>query len=451
MVVQIIGYEIDGAATDERRATLLAEKGTILEDKLSNPEEAQRAFRAALEQWSAEPLALNALERLHLYRKEYEPLYGLYQRALSVAAKPERRLPLLLTSAQLSEDRLDNPDAAIGHYRGILEIDETNAVALEAMRRLTLQTERWDDYVAVLTRAADLSAEPRVAGQHLVAPPGFCKTERMIPSRRCTCFSRPSSERRKSSVSSKRSKFFTPKTVGKTRWSRFFVDRPEVTSELRERAPILAKLGALCEDHLGQFDEAIAAFEEAVELMPTYLPARQALGRLYQRTERWTALAELFRREAEVERDPVAKVTQLFKLAEIRGARLGDADGAIEALQELLVIKPDYPPAWAQLETLYTSKAAWPDLVQLLEDQLAFSGDDDQKVFLLGRIGQVNEEKAGDLDAAIGAYERILEVRPEHVEAIRNLVRLTERQSRFPEMLGYLEAEIGVTEDPATS
>ena len=64
MVVQIIGYEIEGAASHERKATLYAEKGTILEDKLNNPEEAQRAFRAALDAWSAEPLALNALERL---------------------------------------------------------------------------------------------------------------------------------------------------------------------------------------------------------------------------------------------------------------------------------------------------------------------------------------------------------------------------------------------------
>ncbi len=447
MVVQIIGYEIDGATTDERRATLLAEKGTILEDKLSNPDEAQRAFRSALEQWSAEPLALNALERLHLYRKEYEPLYALYQSALSVANKPERRLPLILTSAQLAEDRLDDPSAAIQHYQEILQIDPANAVALEALRRLTLQTERWDEYVAVLTRTAELSEDPRIAGQHLVAAARVLQDKKDDPEQALHALLSALERAPEELLILKEIEVLYAQNDRMDEVVKVLRREAEVTSEPRERVPILAKLGALSED-LGLIDEAIEAFQDAVHLMPSYLPARQALGRLFERGERWADLAELFRREVEVERDGVAKVTQLFKLAEIRSTRLDDVDGAIVALQDLLVIKPDYPPAWAQLEMLYAVKGAWPELVRLLEEQLAFANDPDQQLLLLARIGQVAEEKADDLAAATAAFERMLAVRPDHLVAIRNLVRLAERQERYSEMLDYLETEIRITQDP---
>ena len=218
----------------------------------------------------------------------------------------------------------------------------------------------------------------------------------------------------------------------------------EVTAEPRERVPILARLGALLEDELELIDEAIVAFEEAVTLMPGYVPARQALGRLYRRTERWVELAELFRREAETEQDPAAKVSQLFKLAELRAHPLNDLDGAIAALQELLHIKPEYQPAWSELEALYTARGAWADLLRLYEEQLTYATDPDQQLFLLARIGQVSEEKAGDIDVAIAAYERMLAIRPQHLVAIRNLVRLAERQQRYSDMLEYLDAEIRI-------
>ena len=448
MVVQIIGYEIEGAESNERRATLYAEKGTILEDKANNQEEAQRAFRAALDEWSAEPLALNALERLHLYRKEHEPLYALYQRALGVATKPERRLPLLLKSAQLAEDRLDNPEAAIQRYQEILNLDEANTVALEALRRLTLQTEHWDDYVSVLARAAELSDDPRVAAQHLVAAARVLQDKKDDPEQALRRLLKALEGAPDELVILKEIELLYAQNDRMDEVVKVLRREAEVTTEPRERVPILAKLGALLEDQLHQVDDAIVAYEEAVQLMPSYLPARQSLGRLYRRTERWPQLAELFRREVDAETESSAKVSQLFKLAELLGSRLEDIDGAIAALQELLKLQPEYPPAWAQLETLYAARGAWPELVALLESQLTYAAEPDQQLLLLARIGQTNEEKVGDIDAAMAAYERMLAVRAEHLVAIRNLVRLAEHQQRYPEMLEHLESEIRMTQDP---
>ncbi|MEM7676779.1 MAG: hypothetical protein AAF449_12320, partial [Myxococcota bacterium] len=427
---------------------LYAEKGTILEDKLNNPEEAQRAFRAALDAWSAEPLALNALERLHLYRKEHQALYDLYQSALSVASKAERRLPLLLTSAQLAEDRLDDPDAAILHYEEILRADEGNAVALEAMRRLTLQTERWDDYVSVLTRAAELSEDPRIAGQHLVAAARVLQEKKDNPEQALMHLLKALEGAPDDLVILKEIELLYAQNDRMDEVVKVLQREVEVTNEPRERVPVLARLGRIYEDELDEVDLAIAAYEEAISLMPAYLPARQSLGRLYQKAERWSALADLFRREAEMEPDPDEKVAQLFKLAELCSQRLDDTEGAVEALQGILELKPEYQPAWGHLEAMYEVREAWPELIALLEKQLTYASEPDQQLSLLSRIGEIAEHKAADIEAATAAYERMLEIRAEHREAVRNLVRLAEKQERYPEMLEYLETEIQITQDP---
>ena len=125
-------------------------------------------------------------------------------------------------------------------------------------------------------------------------------------------------------------------------------------------------------------------FEEAVRLLPSYKPAFQALGRLYERTGRWADLAGLFEKELEREdEDPSGRVAKLFKLAELYESRLDRADDAIRLLSELLVLQSAYPPALKALERLYRKKERWTDLAALYEREAMLTDDTDQRIFCL--------------------------------------------------------------------
>lgn len=449
MVVQILGYEIECAESIERKATLFAEKGTILEEKLRNQEEAQKAFREALDAWSAEPLAINALERMYLFRKEYEQLHQIYDRALGATSRPERRLPLLVASAQLAEDRLDDLETAVKRYGELLELDASNALALAALRRLTLQTGEHERLVEILLRSADVTNDPVEAAGHLLAA-ARVQHERLGQTDRAL-------------HSLLRALEFAPENLAILQEIELLYaqnDRPdevvkvlrreaEVTTEVRDRVPILFKLASVLEDQLDLAEEAIAPLEEAVELMPDYVPAKQALGRLYTRLGRWEALAELFRKEAELDEDKAVAAEKLFKLAEIQDTRLEQRDAAIETLKSLLRIRPDYQPARKYIEQLLQAKERWEDLIQLYEGEIELLGDhdDDQKVFLLGRIGLLAEDKLDAIDVAAGAFQRILDLVPGHLHAIRTLARLAERRESWGEVVRLLDLEVEATAD----
>jgi tetratricopeptide (TPR) repeat protein len=447
MVVQILQAEIDGTDRPERKATLLAEKGVILEEKLRNAEEAQKAFREALEVHSAEPLAITALERLHLLRKEYDLLFQVYQRALQVAVKPERRLPLLVAAAQLAEDRLNDPATSIAYASEILELDHTNTIALAALRRLTQHMGRWDDFVGVLTLSADSARNPSDAAQMLLSA-ARVQHERLRQTDRALLLLLKALE-------------FSPEDLTVLREIEWLYEQNqrfdevvkvlrreiEVTSEARERVPVLFKLGTVLEDHLKLPEEAVPVFEQAVSLMPSYVPAKQALGRLYEKTARWVQLAELFEMEVRLEEDIGVRVTKLFKLADILDVRLGRQEESVRALNQLLQIKPDYIPARKFLERLLQKREAWSDLIALYEQELILTEDRDQRVFLLDRIGILAEEKLNELGRSTQAYQRILELVPGHIQAIRTLSRLAMKQENWEDVLRMFELEVEATED----
>ncbi|MCC7385712.1 MAG: tetratricopeptide repeat protein [Deltaproteobacteria bacterium] len=447
MVVQILQAEIDATSDAERKATLLAEKGTILEEKLRNPEEAIKAFRDALEVWPAEPLALHSIEQLHLARRDYKALYGVYLRALEVTDTSERRMPLLVAAAQVAEDRLEDVPGAIGLYRRILEIEASNALALAALRRLYVLAERWDDLVDVLVRSAE-AAEAIDRSTAFLMGAARLMHERLGATDRALMLLLKALEYSPQDLVLLREIEWLYETNEKYEdVAKVLRCEVDAVSEARERVPILFHLGGVLEDRLGRVDEAIPVFEEAVRLLPNYKPAMQALGRLYERTNRWRELGALYQMELEGDDEPNSRSAKLYKLAELCETRLEREEDAVNLLKELLEIQPSYGPALKSLERLCRKLELWSDLIGLYEREVDLTDDIDQRIFLLARIGQINEEKLKSLEPAAHAYERLLELKPQHLEAIRTLARINERRGRWVDVLRAYELEVEATGD----
>src|SRR5262249_51205585 len=155
--------------------------------------------------------------------------------------------------------------------------------------------------------------------------------------------------------------------------------------------------------------------------------------------------ASLFEMEVRLEEDPSVKVSKLFKLADILENRLGRQEETVKALNELLLLKPDYMPARKHLERLLQKREAWADLIALYEQEIGLIEDRDQRVFLLDRIGLMSEEKLNDAARATTAYARILELVPGHLHAIRTLARLAAKQEQWTELLRMHELEVDAT------
>ena len=107
-----------------------------------------------------------------------------------------------------------------------------------------------------------------------------------------------------------------------------------------ELLPRLEEIATVCEKQLGDPERAIAAWQRAEEIAPTYTRAREAQRRLLLKSKSWDRLAALLEREAAAQPDPGQRAEMLRRVAQIHREKLGNAARAIEIYKEILRADP---------------------------------------------------------------------------------------------------------------
>jgi len=214
-----------------------------------------------------------------------------------------------------------------------------------------------------------------------------------------------------------------------------------------EKMALYFKIGQVLEEKLFLEDRAIESYRRVVEINPRYLPALQALGKLFFRKRQWQQLAEMYELEIRETQDPRQKAVRLYKLAEILEDKLGKDEQAIEKLEQSLELSPGYLPALKSLGRLYLKYQRWESLIRMYEGELETTSDREQSIFLLDKIGSLWEDKLGNIDKAIETYQRLLRIAPNHLPAIRNLGKLYVQAERWQEIIQVNELEAQLIND----
>src|SRR5678815_2847953 len=128
-------------------------------------------------------------------------------------------------------------------------------------------------------------------------------------------------------------------------------------------------------------------------------------------------------------------------LAEICVDRLVDMERAERAWRVVLSIDESDEGALAGLERIYRTTGRWADLRALCEEQLGHTLDNTRRIGLLYAIADLGETMLGDIDGAVAAYQRALDVDPSLMRAYKSLERLHEGAGRWNELEELLTRE----------
>lgn len=207
-----------------------------------------------------------------------------------------------------------------------------------------------------------------------------------------------------------------------------------VTAETAAKATIHYRAGEICESRLEDPDGAIARYQQALLLSPGYLPAQQALERLFERLGRWADLAAMLEQDVLQAEGPSDAVARLGTLANLYEARIGDLERALECLHRALDLLPQHLPSLRHAQQLAEKLGRWRDLVELLEREAAHSTDVKQIVALRHRAAEALDERLSDPAAAVVAYEKLLAVSPAYLPALTALGRLYAAAGRWPDL-----------------
>ena len=183
-----------------------------------------------------------------------------------------------------------------------------------------------------------------------------------------------------------------------------------------DKARLLHELGTLYQDELEDAAQATEVLGRVLDVDPEHVPAAERLATLYERAQRWAALApvlEMLARKADRTGDSAASAAALHARLGDTARRLGELDKASRAYETAFALDPDALGVlrgygalreerreWREAATLYEAAAARGELLPVSE-----------RVDLYARLGRC-EAESGARESALAHYGLALGLEP---------------------------------------
>jgi tetratricopeptide (TPR) repeat protein len=437
-------------ADPQRKAMLLYEKGVVLEDRLRQGKEARRAYSAALDLDESNPTILKAFERACALSSEWDDLDRAFEReANAVSSDARHRAAVLSERARLADAKKSNAERAIELYQMALGVDPRAPGALAGLKSLLYAHERFRDLITVLEHEAHQATDPetRALARYRVARLQVDRLgalDEAILSLEKAVADVPGD----AMILGELARLYE---LGK-RWGKLTTvleTMAATTASPGERVALMHRIAQIAEDRLGNVDQAMDWYRRALDGDPAYVPALQALGKLYADREHWTALIAMHLGDAGATKDTTRRAENHARVAEILERRLGNVDQAIEHHTHALAMVPGYAASFKALVRLYSQGGRFRELGELYERAVDVATDADTKITYLFKIGRLHEDALGAPLAAVAAYKRILAIDSGHLGAIHAIQRAAERGEDWTELVAALDREADEIHDKA--
>jgi tetratricopeptide (TPR) repeat protein len=210
---------------------------------------------------------------------------------------------------------------------------------------------------------------------------------------------------------------------------------------LHVRVTRMREAAGTYEARLKDYPAALRCFRVLAELEPQSEDVLRAQKRLLERAQQWDELARVLEIELSRTSDAEPKLPLLRKLATLHRDKRGDRDAAADALERMLMLRPDDRAARDALIEDLLAAERYDDVLPLLERKVEEASSKSQKLQLLREIAALSRDKIGDPNRAFAVYDRMLVLAPGDAETFAAMERLDESSGNFARLLVTLERQ----------
>ncbi|HEY2749504.1 MAG TPA: hypothetical protein VGL86_33020 [Polyangia bacterium] len=427
------------ATTDpQQRASVLSQKGDLLE-RNGDLDGALAAYTESFRLDPASRACFTAFERVCYKREKWRQAMELYETAIRLVevqrSRAYRLADLYARRGQLQLQYLGQPGEAAASYLRVLELDPEADTAQTALERIFSAQSDWPGLISAYERRGELVRDDvkRVEILRRAARVAAAKLKDAVEAARLY--------QRLHSVDPTDSEGLDAleRHYERTRdWEKLvgiLTTRLSLTAGGDEAIALYLRIAQMCEEGLRDADRAIESYRKILDIAPSHKEAIEALGRLYEGTERWAELVEVTRRQIRIVNDRAQKAILYFKCGSVMESKFGKEDDAIRYYDAAIKTSPSCLPAVHGLRDLYLRKEDWPRVIQTLELEAKLWTEDKERAGVFAHIGQIYGDKLGDQDRAIQYYESALTVDRECLPANRALFELYFARGEFQRAL----------------
>jgi tetratricopeptide (TPR) repeat protein len=397
--------------------------GRLSAQRLGADVDAIEAYESVLAVQADHVGAMLALERLYLRTGAYEELEGLWRRLADIATEPGERADLLYQRARLTDERLNRPAEAMQGFLEVLALTPEKRQAAERLEAVARGLGDDETVILALSHRAEWARTDserihillrRADALRRMGDPdtALASYEAVLAlDARCLPAMRGARE--------------LHENAGRTDKALEMAGREgRLVADPRSAAELLLRVARVREQR-EDIDGALGDYADALKQNPESDEAADGVRRLCERTGRWNVLATLLRNRAAGVPDRSGPI--LLEVAEITLQRLGDVDGAVRLLNQLVQEVPDLAPEVLQrLADLYVEQENWSEAAVVYEQLRDSTPDLELRRAVTFRLATIYRDKLADNASARACLDDVLDGTPDHPEALLRRAAIAE-------------------------
>jgi tetratricopeptide (TPR) repeat protein len=329
-------------------------------------------------------------------------------------------------------------DDAIAQYRVVYDEVPDHEGAISALAELYRQTSRFSDMLGIYDRRMELETDPEARRQMAYARASLFVNELADPTHAVEAYQAILSEYGDAEVDAYRA--LDELFEGQGRWSDFAdtVERRILLAESpEEEAALKFRLGRALEEHLDQKPRAVELYNEVVTTLPEHDGAREALEALlvdesvgvqaarilvpiYQVREENERLIRALRVLHRGTTEADERLELLTQIGDVYAYQIENPQKAFDAFCEALREVPSDAGTLARLEAMAIEQENFAPLVELVSELAGGVQDTDLARTLWIKAAQIYDTQLGNVDGAVGAYRKVLDLDPGRPRSARS-------------------------------
>lgn len=439
-LVDVLERQLGNAGLSEReRVGILLKLAQLHEGQFLKPEDAASRLEQVLKLDPANQVAYEGLERCYRRLKRWPQLIDCYNRHLDEVSDGLERVNLLLAVGDVYSGELVDAEAAVDAYQKVLEVEPNNIGALDALAKLYDKRGDVHESIECLTRVADLTLDggQRVDMYYRIGKQQLDKLQDPVDARYSFEKALDLEPSHLASLTALRGIAQREEDWDAT--ARYLEQEQVYTESPRARSRLLVELGRVRSDHLGESEQALSAFEQAIELDSECEDAAGPLLHSYVEQSRWKEslpLAELLvRRSRGQDRAEQHRLNNL--LGRIHG-ELGNNEDALKAYQAAYQFDVTSQESIRGIAEIAYRLDDWTTSLSNYQKVLTSLGEEEteERTKVYYRLGTIKQQQ-GQLKQAINNFEKALALDGEHRATLEALVGIYERQKDWPQAAAY--------------
>jgi tetratricopeptide (TPR) repeat protein len=361
---------------------------------------------------------------------------------------PEDRAACLYAAATIHQLRLKALDQSEALYQQAIEADPDNLPALLALAEQQQLEGQWNPLCRTLEQLAARVPETGGEAYYLLSAGSTCLDRTGDMEAAARALEAAASTAGEDPVPLSRLAYVYESTGHHTELVETLQRLLGLTPDTTGRAILLTRIGWLLQSRMHAEDQAIVAYRQALDALPGYLPALQALGTMYRRRKDFENLLSILRPEMEGTESAEHRAMRCVEVAEILDQQLSRPEEALEAYRRALDLVPGLPQAFWGMSLLLSSPGREAELAGHYARQIKVVADPKTRHHLLLELARLQAGVLDEPELAIQSLEEANGIQGNRSAAVR-LVDLYRRSGRHADLAGLLLSQANDTKDPA--